>query len=313
MAGQLWVTNSLGGYMFAPNLSKKLRLAVQPLSKFRQFCDIKEGAVGLGKGQLFHWDVFSDVATQGGVLTETSTMPETNFSITQGTMTITEFGNSVPYTGLLDSLSEGPITDVIRKVVKNDATKAFDIASHAEFNKTPLRVVPTAGTDTSAVTLTTNGTATLTNNVALGKNHIKSIVDMMTERNIPGYMGEDYMALAHPTTLRTFKNEVESVHQYTQQGFGMILNGEIGRFEGVRFVQQTGIAKGTYANAKSNWCFFFGEDTVAEGVALPEEIRGKIPGDYGRSRGIAWYALEGFALTQTAAANARVVKWDSAG
>lgn len=239
-------------------------------------------------------------------------MPETNFTVTQGTMTITEFGNSVPYTGLLDNMSEVPVTERIRVVLKNDAVKTFDTAAAAEFNKALLRVVPTAGTDTSSVVLTTNGTATLTNNVALGKDHIKSIVDLMKERNIPGYMGEDYMALAHPTTFRTLKNNLESIHQYTTEGFGMILNGEIGRFEGVRFVEQTGVAKTGFTNAKSNWCYFFGEDTVAEGVAIPEEIRGKIPGDYGRSRGIAWYALEGFALTQITAANARVVKWDSA-
>jgi len=299
--------------MFAPNLSKKLRMAVQPLTKFRQFCDIKEGAVGLNKGQLFHWDVYSDVVTQGTTLVETNTMPETNFTVSQGTMTIVEFGNSVPYTGLLDNLSEQPVTDIIKKVLKNDAVKAFDIAAHGQFNATPLRVVPTGGTDTTAITLTTNGTATLTNNVQLGKDHVKSISDLMKERNIPGYLGDDYMAVAHPSTLRKFKNDLESVHQYTQQGFGMILNGEIGRYEGVRFAEQTGIAKGTYANGKSNWCYFFGEDTVAEGVAIPEEIRGKIPGDYGRSRGIAWYALEGFALTQPGVANARIVKWDSAG
>ncbi len=311
MSGQVWVTNSLGGYLFAPNLSKKLRSAVQPLIKFRQFCDIKEGAVGLHKGQTFHWDIYSDVATQGGTLTETSTIPETNFTITQGTMTLQEFGNSVPFTGLLDNLSEIPITNIIRQTLKNDAAKAFDIAAAGEFNKTPLRIVPTGGTDTSAITLTTNGTATLTNTIALGKDHIKTIVDTMVERNIPGYMGEDYMALAHPTTFRALKNELESVHQYTSQGFGMILNGEIGRYEGVRFVRQTNIAKEAFTTGKSNWCYFFGEDTVAEGLAIPEEIRGKIPGDYGRSRGFAWYALEGFALTQITAANARVLKWDS--
>lgn len=37
MAGQLWVTNSLGGYMYSETLSKVLRMAVQPLVKFRQF------------------------------------------------------------------------------------------------------------------------------------------------------------------------------------------------------------------------------------------------------------------------------------
>ena len=37
----------------------------------------------------------------------------------------------------------------------------------------------------------------------------------------------------------------------------------------------------------------------------------KIPSDYGRSKGIAWYALEGFGQTQTAALQTRIVKWDS--
>jgi len=32
---QVWVTDSLGGYMYSENLSKVLRMAVQPLVKFR--------------------------------------------------------------------------------------------------------------------------------------------------------------------------------------------------------------------------------------------------------------------------------------
>lgn len=35
MAGQLWAVNSLGGYMYADNLSNELRMAVQPMVKFR--------------------------------------------------------------------------------------------------------------------------------------------------------------------------------------------------------------------------------------------------------------------------------------
>lgn len=312
MAGQVWYTNSLGGYMYAPNLSKKLRMALTPMCKFRQFADIKEGAVGLHKGQTFHWDVFSKVATKGTTLTETNTMPETNFTVTQGTMTIVEAGNSVPYTGLLDNLSEIPLTSIINNVLKQDAAEVFDDMVSAEFNKTPLRVVPTAGTDTAAVTLTTNGTATLTNNVALGAAHVKTIVDMMRERNIPGYIESDYYALAHPTTLRPFKDDLESVKQYTEMGLKEIKSGEVGRYEGCRFAEQTNRAKEAFTNAKSNWCFFFGGDTVAEGIAIPEELRGKIPTDYGRSKGVAWYFLGGYALNHTSATQARVVKWDSA-
>ena len=311
--GQVWVTNSLGGYMYSDNLSKVLRMAVQPLVKFRQFADVKDAAIqGKGKGQEFHWNVYSDVATQGTVLTETSTMPETNYTITQGTMTITEFGNSVPYSGKLDDLSEQPVKEVISKVLKNDAKKAFDIAAQTEFEKTKLRVYPTGGTSTTAITLSTTGTVGGTNTgVALNKSHVKAIVDTMKERNIPPYEADDYFAIAHPSTWRQLKNDLESVHQYVQQGFQMILNGEIGRYEGVRFIEQTNIAKAAWGGGVTNWAYFFGADTVAEGVVVPEEMRGKIPSDYGRSRGVAWYYLGGFGIVHTQAAQSRIVKWDS--
>lgn len=313
MAGQVWVTNSMGGYMFSETLSKVLRMSVQPLVKFRQFADVKDAAVqGKKKGEAFHWNVYSDVATQGTTIVETNTMPETNFTITQGTMTITEYGNSVPYTGKLDDLSEHPVKEIIGKVLKNDAKKAFDLGAHAQFTLTPLRVVPTGGTSTTALTLTTNGTATATNNVAMNKDHVKALTDLMKERNIPPYVADDYIMLGHPTTFRRFKNDLEAVHQYTDAGFQMILNGEIGRYENQRVVEQTNIAKAGFTNAASNWAFSFGADTVAEGIAVPEEMRGKIPTDYGRSRGVAWYYIGGFGLVHTAASQCRILKWDSA-
>ncbi len=317
--------------MYSDNLSKVLRLAVQPMVKFRQFADIKDAALQeKKKGDAFHWDVFSDVSTRGTTLAETSTMPETNFTITQGTMTITEYGNSVPYTGKLDDLSALPVKEIINKVLKNDAKKVFDIAAWRQFDACQLRVVPaSSGTATDSITLTTNGTATGTNNIALNTGHVKAIVDTMKERNIPPFFGDDYGVVSHPSTFRGVKNQLESVHQYTETGFTMILNGEIGRYEKCRFIEQTSIPKGGAAdtttfspqtdtadpwnNAKSSWAFFFGNDTVAEGIVIPEEMRGKIPTDFGRSRGIAWYYLGGFGLVHTLGNNnARILKWDSA-
>lgn len=329
MSSQLWAVNTLGGYFYSLNLSDELRMALQPMVKFRQFADVKDASQqGKKKGDTFTWDVVSNVATRGTSLTETNTMPETNFTITQGTLTITEYGNSVPYSGKLEDLSKFSVKDTVMKALKNDASKVMDCAAHAQFNATPLRVVPTAGTATDSVTLTTNGTATLTNNVAFGKDHAKAIIDTMKERNIPAYSGDDYFALAWPTTLRNFKNNLESINQYTERGLTMIMNGEIGRYEGCRYVEQTNIPKGGAAdsatynpftntgdawnNAKSDWIFFFGEDTVAEGIAVPEEIRAKIPTDYGRSKGVAWYSLNGFGLVHTSESEARVIKWDSA-
>src|SRR5688572_17231083 len=120
--GQVWAVNSLGGFMYSLNLSNKLREAVQPVTKFRQFADVKDATQqGKKKGDTFTWDVYQDVAARGQTLIETNTMPETNFTIVQGTLTINEAGNAVPYSGKLDDLSMFPVETIIKKVLKNDA------------------------------------------------------------------------------------------------------------------------------------------------------------------------------------------------
>ena len=142
-------------------------------------------------------------------------------------------------------------------------------------------------------------------------------------RKLKAYTNDDYVGIAWPTTLRTLKNNLETIHQYTIPGIQLIFNAEIGRYENVRYVEQTNIPKGanlgspldgtngTAWTSGNDWIFFIGEDTVAEGVAVPEEMRAKIPTDYGRSKGVAWYYLGGFGIVQTAATESRIVVWDS--
>lgn len=312
MSGQVWNTDSLGGFMYSDELSDYLRTELQPMSRFRQFCDIKEGK-GHGKGEKFNWNVYSDVATAGAALDETKSMPETNFTITQGTLTITELGNSVPYTKKLDDLSRHPVKEIIRSVLKNDARKTLDRSAHTQFDATVVTMTPPSGTDTSAITVEVGG-ATITNNVALGKAHIKTISDIMKERDITPFLNDDYFCIARPTTFRPFKNELESIHQNTESGMQLIYNGEVGRYEGIRFVEQTNIASEGFSNSKTDAAYFFGADTCAEAIVEPEQIRGKIPTDFGRSRGIAWYYLGGFGISHNATDGLqnRILKWDSA-
>lgn len=129
----------------------------------------------------------------------------------------------MPYTGLLDNLSKHPVQEIINKVLKNDAKKALDAMAWAQFYSTPLKVYPSAasgsvGTDTTVVLLNTTGTSTWTNSVAMHKDHIKSIVDVMKERNCPPYMGDEYFGIAWPTTWRPVKNDLEAVYQYRDEG-----------------------------------------------------------------------------------------------
>jgi N4-gp56 family major capsid protein len=310
--GQVWGTDSLGGYMYSDELSDTLRCALQPMVRFRQHCDAKDAInKGKKKGDTYNWNVYSDVQDQGGEIGEEDAMPESNFVVTQGSLTVTEFGNSVPFTSKLDDLSKHDVEEVIDKVLKNDAAKAFDISARKQFESTPL---VGAATSATAITFETDGACSNNNASALLKAHIKLIVDYMKERNIPTFSDGDYFSIARPSTYRAMKNELEDVHKYVETGYRKIMNGEIGRYEGVRFIEQTNIAAQTNfaTNGVSDEAYFFGQDTVAEAIACPEEIRGKIPTDYGRSKGIAWYYLGGFGIFHGVAADARIFKWDSA-
>ena len=317
MSAQLWAVSSLGGYFYSLNLSEELRESLQPLTKFRQFADVRDASQqGQKHGDTFTWDVVSNVVTSGGTVVETNTMPETNFTITQGTLTVVEYGNSVPYSGKLEALSQWDVKKPVMQALKNDAVKTFDRAVHSAFNTTKLRVTATS-TAATTLALFTTGTSTSTNNAAYTSTFHKLLIDTMKERNIPPYLGDDYIALAWPSTYRTLKNNLETVHQYTRPGLGLIMNGEAGRYENTRFVEQTNIGKGiandgvAWANSQSDWIYFFGEDTIMEGVVIPEEIRAKIPTDFGRSKGVAYYALMGWGKVAQSATEDRILKWDA--
>lgn len=328
MAGQLWSVNTLGGYFFSLNLSDELREAVQPLTKMRQFADVKDATQqGRKKGDIFTWDVVGNITRGNRALLETNTVGEGNFTIYQATMTISERGFSVPYSGKLEALSKFEVRQPIMRALKNDASKDLDALCYEQFKRTKLRAV----LNTSTFDLTTNGTAAATASAAMLTTNVKLIRDEMAERNIPPYVNDDYYAIARPKALRGLKNGLEGIHQYTETGLRMIMNGEIGRYENTRYVEQTNIPRGGAANSATfnaftgtddawdnsvngdeDWAMFFGEDTVAEAVAVPEEVRAKIPGDYGRSRGVAWYYLGAFGLVHEQPSETRIIMVDSA-
>ena len=306
---------------------------MQGLSNRLQFADVKDAFGKVTRaGQTFTWDVVPMMGRGDRSLTETNTIPQGNHTVVQGTLTMNERGYSVPYTELLENLSQFAVRQPIMKVLKYDAMVDLDSLVWQQFNKTPLRAAATATGD--AITLTTNSTATLTVSQGISTTNLKSIVDTMKGRNIPYYTDRDYYAIARPLALRKLKDQLESIYQYTTDGLEMIMNGEIGRYSDTRFVEQTAIPSGgaedstTFnpftdtsdpwnvgTGSNGDWVFVFGSDTVCEAVHTPEEIRAKIPDDYGRSKGIAWYALLGYGITHNDSNNvaqARIVKFDSA-
>lgn len=328
-AGIVWGGNETLLYRTDADLSDVLRTTLQPLATMRQFTDPIEADKPYHTGDRFYWDIFGDTAQSARALDELEVIPETTFTFTQSSLLVTETGISVPFTAKSEMMAKFQVTDIVHKALSNNARKFFDASAWTQFNATPLVVTPTSGTSLTALTLATTGTSVTTNNVELSSEHINLVDDLMRERNIPPdpRVGR-YIATGHPSTFRSLKDDLEAKHIYTETGLNMMFESEMGRYGGFVFVEQTNIPKGgaedsttfdafnntadAWNNAKSSWVLFFGGDTVMECVITPEEVRAKIPTDFGRSHAAAWYYCGGFGLTHTAAANARVVLWGSA-
>ena len=316
-AGQLWLANEIGGYWFAPNLSKYLREQVQKRCRFRQFCDVPDDTQNAQKaGDTFHWNIYGDAPDSiGGEIAETADIPTMRIEVAQGSCTVTEFGAAIPWSGKLDDLAEHPVKEVIKKKLESHCARKLDTRAYLQFDKTLLKVGPGGAgfNDATTISLTTTGVAPGVNNAALTTAHVSEIALTMRERDIPSYAHGDYYAIARPTAYRVVKKDLENIHQYTESGFKLIRDGEKGRYEGVRMVEQTNVpVSANFAdNNKSDEVFFFGEDAVAECVVIPEELRTEIPRNFGRLKAIAWYYLGNFAPTRLSAADTRVLHWTS--
>ena len=313
----LWANHS--GVLTNNKLNQFFQRSAQPLFKFRQFVDVKE-AFGKQRGQSVNWLKVANVGTMGGNLTETNTMHETTQALTWGTLTVAEVGNSIPFTFKAEALSEFDIQEIVRGGMLDDAAKVLDGKVERRYNETKLRFV---GTSTTAHTLTTNGTATVTNTSILNSRHVRKMRLELEKRNVPAYEGDSYVCIASLEALESLEGAMESVNQYTETGVDKIYNGEVGRLHGVRFVKdfyasrftidadaRTATAK-SWTTAQSLDAYMFGKGVVREAVVVPEEIRMKVVTDYGRSKGIAWYFLGGWALEWNTEADSRIIKWDS--
>lgn len=286
---QIWATNSLGGFLSNNELSQKIRHASQTIQRFRQFVD-PESASGSGRGDKVFFDKISNISTAGGTLIETDTIPKRNFTIKQGTLTITEYGNSIPFTLKARTLSDVMLPEIVKTVLRNDMAKVLDSAAATQF--TSSEYVATV-TNTATTTFGTAGTALATAGANLSDKNHRDIVDKMKILNIPTFDGENYINISSTNNIRGVYDFFEAKAQNTTMA--PLYRGEIGQYYKTRFVEETNFLSNTKgSNGLYGASVYFGADAVREGIAIPEEIRIDIPKDFGRDQGVAWYSLLGF-------------------
>lgn len=298
-------TDTLGGYSVHTKLSQNVYHAAKPILKFQQFCQMKE-AYGKNQGDAVLINKYSAITTAGGALTEGTDIVYKGATMSQVTITLTEYGNAIDFSSKLKVLSNQDVQREIATILARDAAKAIDTTIEGVFDGAQIRYV---GTATAGSAITTNGTATATNTSVLNAFHVKEIIDYMRSNDKPPYTNNDYICLGTTKALRGLKDDSSWENAALYGATERLFNGEVGKYYGCRFVEcnnamDTAIGAGTL----SGEAYFLGADVCAEALALPLEVRMEIPADLGRRLAMGWYMIAGWALVQ----NTYIVKWDSA-
>lgn len=227
-------------------------------------------------------------------LEETVRIPEDEFNLTTKTITVTEMGRAVPFTSLSQDLSEYDIENPIQRKLRDQMRLVLDTKVATAFKTALIKYVPTGAASNN---ITVNGTpgALATSNMNFF--HVEEIRDYMFDTlQVPPLDGDDYIGIFRTLGLRGIKrdDQWEEWHKYNDPQAKY--NGEVGRIEGIRFIETNharALGKiGTGSVLGEG--VIFGEDSVAMAEAMTPELRAAIPGDFGRSKAVAWYGILGF-------------------
>ena len=302
MAGQNWTIAADGGHFANPRLSSKLRFHNTSRYIFRQFSRPEPG-FGKGRGESIDFDKVSMAETQGGQIGEFQDIPETKFAIVKSSLTVTEWGNSIPWTGKLETLSEFNPSQPVQKVILNDQKKVLDEAVAAQMTGNDIKYIAT-GAATQAWDV--DGTASTTATTQFNFFHLKEMVDAAkkgifgagnTGNIIPPMSDGNYVIILSVTAARGLFDDPEYQDAAHFAYPRKLFNGEIDEITYnariVRCNNGDALAEDKGSNDIGE-ALLIGDDPVIEGVALPEELRYKLAVKYGRDKGLAWYGILGF-------------------
>lgn len=315
MSNFTWSFDAPSGVYKNHHMSSRLREAAIAETKFMQFVSVEPG-YGRKKGESLTITRVSnlDVPTEGRI-SENERIPEDNLTITTVQITVSEWGRAVPYTSLSDDLSEFNISNIIQRTLKDQMRLVMDENSAAAFKTTLIKAVMTG---VGSIAFTTNGVPAGVAAANLNVFGVEQIRDYMhATLNVPAFASDDYIGIVSTKAKRGIINDpaFEPWHRYTDPQAKY--NSEIGRLENIRFIETNNtrsLSGSIGAGGVGGEALIFGADSVVMAVVEDPELRAKMPEDYGRQRGVAWYGVLEFGLVWDTAnpGEARVIHVTSA-
>jgi N4-gp56 family major capsid protein len=303
--GMTWTFDTPSGVYKNHALSEEYFKQAIARTRFFEHVSIKP-AFGKKQGESVTIPLVPALAEPSSAqLSENSNMPELPFTTKVQTVIVREFGQAVPYSGLIEDLDHYDPEDWISARLVDQQKLVLDASAATAFKQAAVVMTPTGQ---ASVTTSTSGSAGAQATTNLNFFLIETARDYLVGTLLaPGVKDEtDYVCIGTTFGLRGLKRDPLFIGWAAYKDPERKWNGEVGQIEDVTFVETNHATAltNTFPNAGANVmgeAVIFGREAVAFVEAVAPELRAGIPTDLGRQRLIGWYGVYGFQLLWTSA------------
>jgi N4-gp56 family major capsid protein len=271
---------------------------------FDQAADVQPTQQAMpGSGVTF--TIFADIAAATSTLNEVTDVTPTALSDSQVTVTLNEYGNAVVTTAKLRGTAFLDVDAAAANIIGYNAGDSMDQV---------VRDVLAGGTN---VVYATGGSSTPSSRTTvaaediIAADDVRKVVAQLRAANVATFEGS-YMGFIHPDVSYDFRSATDAAAWRTPANYVNpegIYNGEIGKFESVRFIETPRAKVFTNASDGSGstgtvdvYCtHIMGRQALAKAFsvqdgngAVPKIVRGNVTDYLMRLQPLGWYWLGGY-------------------
>ena len=278
---------------------------------FDQAADVQPTAQAMpGSGVTF--TIFSELAQVTSAISETADITPATMGDSQVTVTLAEYGNTILTTAKLRGTAFLDIDSAAANLIGYNAGDSLDAIVSAVLNAgTNVNYATGGATDPTSRT-------TINSDDAVTANDVRLTVAQLRKANVPTFDGH-YMGYIHPDVSYDFRTATDAAAWRTPANYVNptgIYNGEIGMFEGVRFIEtprapltaDASNNSGSTGTTDVYGTLIMGRQALAKAYsftdgngAFPKIVRGLTTDSLQRFNPIGWYWLGGYGRFREAA------------
>lgn len=280
--------------------------ALRPELYYDQFADV-QATNATNPGASVKFTIFTDLAAATTELGEGEDVTPVAISDSQVTVTLKEYGNASVTTAKLRASSFLPVDPVAANLIGYNAGISVDTICRDVLQAGDNVIYATGGaTDpTSRTTVNTDDT--------LAPADVRRVVAQLRKANVPT-VGGSYVGFIHPDVSYDFRGNTDAAAWRTPANYVNpegIYNGEIGMFEGVRFMESPRAP--LFADASNNssssgtidvyGTLIMGRQALAKAISLggeysaqPSIVYGTVTDLLKRFRPVGWKHFVGYGV-----------------